>query len=137
MIDGSGAAAAPARQQPAFGPGASRLPLSGQITVSLLWFALFANWLTVVPVIVPDQVASILGPNAAAKEGIAGSILAIGALMALIMAPLAGALSDRARGMKGRRRPFLITGMIGTCVAWHSSCRSAPAAASFSIYLPF
>ena len=116
MIDGSGAAAAPARQQPAFRRGAGRLPLSGQITVSLLWFALFANWLTVVPVIVPDQVASILGPNAAAKEGIAGSILAIGALMALIMAPLAGALSDRARGMKGRRRPFLITGMIGTCV---------------------
>jgi len=116
MIDGSGAAAAAVQQRPAFRRGAGRLPLSGQITVSLLWFALFANWLTVVPVIVPDQVASILGPDAAAKEGIAGSILAIGALMALIMAPLAGALSDRARGGKGRRRPFLITGMVGTCV---------------------
>jgi MFS family permease len=116
MIEGSGVAAAPAQQQPASRPQADRLPLSGQIAVSLLWFALFANWLTVVPVIVPDQVASILGPDAAAKEGISGTILAVGALMALIMAPLAGALSDRVRSAKGRRRRFLITGMVGTCV---------------------
>jgi Na+/melibiose symporter-like transporter len=114
MIDGSGSAAAAA---PVSAQRSARFTVPDQIVVSLLWFALFANWLTVVPVIVPDQIATILGPNAAAKEGISGSILAIGALMALIMAPLAGALSDRARGIKGRRRPFLITGMVGTCVA--------------------
>ena len=85
--------------------------------MSLLWFALFANWLTVVPVIVPDQISAILGPDAAAKEGISGSILAIGAFMALVMAPVAGALSDRVRNPKGRRRAFLVTGMIGTCIA--------------------
>jgi Na+/melibiose symporter-like transporter len=116
MTDGSEAAAA-AQQKPELFRRSGRLPLSGQITVSLLWFALFANWLTVVPVIVPDQVASILGAHAAAKEGISGTILAVGALMALIMAPLAGALSDRVGNPRGRRRPFLITGMIGTCVA--------------------
>ncbi|MGH7029419.1 MAG: MFS transporter, partial [Stellaceae bacterium] len=93
-----------------------QLPLTGQVAVSLVWFALFANWLTVVPVIVPDQVAAILGPNAAAKEGISGSILAIGAVMALVIAPLAGALSDRVSNAKGRRRPFLISGMVGACV---------------------
>ncbi|HEY3909721.1 MAG TPA: MFS transporter [Stellaceae bacterium] len=115
MIDGTGAAAA--QQQPSgLDLRAGRLRLSGQIAVSLLWFALFANWLTVVPVIVPDQVAAILGPDAAAKEGISGSILAIGAAMALVMAPLAGALSDRVRSAKGRRRPFLVSGMVGTCV---------------------
>ena len=70
-----------------------RFPVRDQIAVSALWFALFANWLTVVPVIVPDQIAVILGPDTAAKEGISGTIQAIGALMALIMAPLAGALS--------------------------------------------
>ncbi len=90
--------------------------MSGQIHVSLLWFALFANWLTVVPVIVPDQVATILGPDAAQKEGVTGTILAAGALVALVVAPLAGALSDRARGTRGRRRPFLIVGMAGTCI---------------------
>jgi Na+/melibiose symporter-like transporter len=112
MTDGSGTAAV-ARLAPT---QSIRFSLADQITVSLLWFALFANWLTVVPVIVPDQIGLILGPNAAAKEGISGSILAIGAFMALVMAPVAGALSDRARNAKGRRRPFLTAGMIGTCV---------------------
>jgi Na+/melibiose symporter-like transporter len=109
MTDGTSPAAAP--QAPAF----DRLAASDQIALSLLWFALFANWLTVVPVIVPDQIAAILGPDAAAKEGIAGSIQAMGAFVALVMAPLAGALSDRTRRAKGRRRPFLTAGMIGTC----------------------
>ncbi len=96
---------------------AEQFSTADQLAVSLLWFALFANWLTVVPVIIPDQIALILGPNTAAKEGISGSILAIGAFMALVMAPVAGALSDRARHPKGRRRLFLMAGMIGTCVA--------------------
>jgi Na+/melibiose symporter-like transporter len=110
MIDGTEAAAAAPWK-------ASTFSVPDQIHVSLLWFALFANWLTVVPVILPDQVATILGPGAAMKEGVSGTILAAGALVALIMAPLAGALSDRVRGLRGRRRPFLITGIVGACVA--------------------
>src|SRR3981189_1478132 len=109
MIDGRGAAAAALRK-------ASTFSVPDQIHVSLLWFALFANWLTVVPVILPDQVATILGPGAAMKEGVSGTILAVGAVVALIMAPLAGALSDRVRSPRGRRRPFLISGIVGTCV---------------------
>jgi Na+/melibiose symporter-like transporter len=113
MTDSS-ATTALARPAP---PQSVRFSLSDQIAVSLLWFALFANWLTVVPVIIPDQIALILGPDTAVKEGVSGSILAIGAFMALVMAPVAGALSDRVRNKKGRRRPFLIVGMAGTCVA--------------------
>src|SRR5262249_52781959 len=97
-------------------PLSGRFSVTDQLAVSLLWFALFANWLTMVPVIIPDQIALILGPDAAAKEGISGSILAIGAFMALVMAPVAGGLSRRVRNTKGRRRPFLIAGMAGTCV---------------------
>ncbi len=108
MIDGTEAAAAPRL--------AGTFSLPDQIHVSLLWFALFANWLTVVPVILPDQVATILGPGAAMKEGVSGTVLAAGALVALVMAPVAGALSDRVRGTRGRRRPFLITGIVGACV---------------------
>ena len=111
MIDGTETAAATAAPRKA-----STFSVVDQIHVSLLWFALFANWLTVVPVILPDQVATILGPGAAMKEGVSGTILAAGAVVALIMAPLAGALSDRVRGLRGRRRPFLITGIVGACV---------------------
>ena len=125
MTDYTGAAAL--AQRPAQQP--KRFPIADQIAVSLLWFAFFANWLTMVPVIIPDQIASILGPDAAAKEGISGSILAIGAFMALVMAPLAGALSDRIRNAKGRRRPFLIAGWREHVSVSHCSCRLAPAAA--------
>ena len=116
MIDGSRVAASTRQTPPSALLRSDRFSVADQIAVSLLWFALFANWLTMVPVIIPDQIALILGPDAAAKEGISGSILAIGAFMALVMAPLAGALSDRVRNARGRRRPFLIAGMTGTCV---------------------
>jgi len=116
MIDGSRAATSTRLTPPSALLRSDRFSVADQIAVSLLWFALFANWLTMVPVIIPDQIALILGPDGAAKEGISGSILAIGAFMALVMAPLAGALSDRVRNARGRRRPFLIAGMTGTCV---------------------
>jgi Na+/melibiose symporter-like transporter len=112
MTDGSAAAAVETTTAREWG----RFSVADQIVVSLLWFALFANWLTMVPVIIPDQISLILGPDAAVKEGISGSILAIGAVMALVMAPVAGALSDRVRNASGRRRPFLLAGMIGTCL---------------------
>ena len=66
--------------------------------------------------IVPDQVASIAGPNSCLQEGLSGTVLAAGAVVALIVAPLAGALSDRTRNPRGRRRPFLIVGVIGSCI---------------------
>jgi archaellum biogenesis protein FlaJ (TadC family) len=86
------------------------------VIVSLLWFALSAQWMTVVPIIVPDQVAVILGGDSAAKEAISGIILAAGAVVALVVAPLSGALSDRSQHRHGRRRLFLIAGVLGSCV---------------------
>ncbi len=84
------------------------------IAVSLLWFALSTQWTTVVPVIVPEQVSIIVGPHSADKEGFTGTTLAAGAVLAVLIAPLAGALSDRSRNPKGRRRNFLIAGTIGS-----------------------
>ena len=86
------------------------------IFVSILWLALFAQWVTVVPIIVPDQIAGLVGQDNVAKEGISGSVIAAGAALALILAPIAGALSDRWRGARGRRRPFLWSGVLGSCV---------------------
>ena len=84
--------------------------------LSSVWFALFSQWTTIVPTIVPDQLASILGRDDPAKEAWSGSILAAGSFMALVVAPLAGALSDRSRNRTGRRRPFLLWGIAGSCV---------------------
>ncbi|MFO1082126.1 MAG: MFS transporter [Reyranellaceae bacterium] len=88
-----------------------------QARLAALWFAMFAQWLAVLPVILPDQVAAIVGRDSPDKEGAIGSIAAAGALIALVVAPIAGALSDRWRGPRGRRRPFLIAGCLGSMVS--------------------
>lgn len=100
-------------------PGGSRssLSTSQQVRLASLWFAMFAQWLTVLPVILPDQVTHILGGDAANKEGWIGTIAAAGAVVALVVAPLAGALSDRLPSARGRRRPFLIVGVLGSCLS--------------------
>lgn len=99
--------------------GGSRTSLgtSQQARLATLWFAMFAQWLTVLPVILPDQVTHILGGGAANKEGWIGTIAAAGAVVALVVAPVAGALSDRLRSARGRRRPFLIVGVLGSCLS--------------------
>ena len=85
--------------------------------ISALWLALYTQWLSILPVVLPDQVATIVGSDNADKAGIAGSIAAAGAVMSLFVTPIAGALSDRLRAPSGRRRRFLITGTVLSCAA--------------------
>ena len=98
----------------------SLLPVSASIwqhvIVSLLWFALSAQWMTVVPIVVPDQVAVIAGGASSANEWISGTILAAGAVVALVVAPISGVLSDRSQHPRGRRRRFLIGGTLGSSI---------------------
>lgn len=110
---------APATRSPQARGARSARPFStaDHIAVSILWLALYAQWLTVVPTIVPDQVAGILGPHSAFREGISGSIIAAGAAVALVITPVAGALSDRLRTARGRRRPFLVSGIAAASIA--------------------
>ena len=98
-------------------PPAGRFSTSSHLLVSVLWLAFHAQWQTVVPVVIPDQIAGIVGPDNPAKEGISGSIIAAGAAVSLIVAPVVGALSDRRRAARGRRRPYLVIGTIGSCIA--------------------
>jgi Na+/melibiose symporter-like transporter len=86
-----------------------------QIAISALWLAWNAQWWTIPPTILPDQVSGILGVDKGYAEAATGTIVAIGALVALLLAPVAGALSDRSRSSRGRRRGFLIVGVLGSC----------------------
>src|SRR5262249_3358748 len=67
-----------------------------------------------IPVILPAQIAGLAG---ARKELANGLIQPLGALVALIVAPLAGALSDYSTNPHGRRRAYIVTGVIANCVA--------------------
>lgn len=95
---------------------AHAFPVSRQIAVSVLWFAWYAQW-TAFPAIVQRQVPGIVGAGAPWLDFAVGLVIAAGATMALIIAPLAGALSDRFPASAGRRRPFLILSMIAGSAA--------------------
>ena len=86
------------------------------VAVSALWLAWYAQWLTIPPIIVPDQVSALLGSDKTGAELATGAVIAVGAVIAMLVAPIAGAVSDRAAGARGRRRPFLIVGVLASCL---------------------
>lgn len=77
--------------------------------LSLAQFGLFAALLT--PVFVSMSIkAQELNPSS--PETIVGSVLPFGALGALFANPLFGAISDRTRTRWGRRRPWMVGGVV-------------------------
>jgi MFS family permease len=74
-----------------------------------LWMAFF----TPVQILLPKQIAAI---DPAGKEDVLGWVTGLGALVAIVVSPLAGALSDRSRprlGARryGRRHPWTLAGV--------------------------
>ena len=71
-----------------------------------------ACWMSVLPVgliLLPTQVAAL---DPLHKFSNLAIISAVGALAALITNPIAGALSDRTTLPWGRRRPWLVAGVV-------------------------
>jgi Na+/melibiose symporter-like transporter len=85
-----------------------------QLRLSCYWFAYNLQWVALLAIVLPSQVAQVVG--AEHKEFAVGAIVGIGALFSLVLTPLAGALSDRSRSRLGRRRPFVLAGTLVTCV---------------------
>ena len=80
------------------------------VQISLFWVGLSflsgAANIQILPKIVPDMVG-------VEWQGTAiGAILAVGLVVAIVVQPLAGALSDRAQFRVGRRRPFIVVGIL-------------------------
>jgi MFS family permease len=80
------------------------------ILLSCFWLAYNFEWGALLPVVLPSQIAAIVGD--ARKELFNGLVPAAGALLSLVATPVAGALSDRSRNRMGRRRPFLAVGTV-------------------------
>ena len=82
--------------------------------LSLAQFGLFVALLT--PVMVSMSIkATELNPTS--PESVVGSVLPFGALGALFANPLFGAISDRTRTRWGRRRPWMVGGVVVFVVA--------------------
>jgi len=84
------------------------------VAINAYWFALSYLWNGLGPIVLPLLVAGLV------PEGIKGSALglltAIGMLVAIVVQPVAGALSDRNTGRWGPRRPFMLGGTVADLV---------------------
>ncbi|MBM3462284.1 MAG: SLC45 family MFS transporter [Armatimonadetes bacterium] len=85
------------------------LPKSRLIAMSAFWFAINLHWGALLTIVIPAQVAA-LAPQAQAQT--LAKILGLGAFLALVVTPVAGALSDRCAHRLGRRRPFIAVGTV-------------------------
>src|SRR5688572_6321348 len=81
-------------------PEAHRISVAGQFRLSCYWFAYNFQWVALLAIVLPSQVALLAGEGR--KELAVGAVTAIGALFSLILTPLAGAISDRSRARSGR-----------------------------------
>ncbi|WP_017605860.1 MFS transporter [Nocardiopsis alkaliphila] len=70
-----------------------------------MWMAFFGP----LQVLLPEQVGRIAPTD---KETVLAWVTGVGAMMALIATPLAGASSDRTTGPLGRRRPWVLAGAV-------------------------
>ena len=81
-----------------------------QFFLSCLWLGYNLQWGALLAVVLPSQVAAMVGDQQ--KYFYNGLLGPIGGVIALLVTPIAGALSDRSRHPWGRRRPFLVVGAI-------------------------
>ncbi|GHC91504.1 MFS transporter [Nocardiopsis terrae] len=70
-----------------------------------MWMAFFGP----LQVLLPEQVGRAAPAD---KETVLAWVTGIGAAMAMVATPLAGALSDRTTGPLGRRRPWVLAGAV-------------------------
>ncbi len=76
--------------------------------ISAYWFATNLHWMAMLQVIMPRQVEQMAGERQALWLSI---IEGTGAVVALIMPPVVGTLSDRCLSRLGRRRPYMLVGV--------------------------
>ena len=83
--------------------------------IALANLGLYLGYFGPIAVLLPNQVQAIAGP--AHKVAALGWVTGIGAAVAMISNPVAGALSDRTTSRFGRRHPWTVCGALAGAVA--------------------
>jgi len=102
----------------AIGPVAEPARKVGKRWIALIALAnlgLYLGYFGPSAVLLPNQVQTIAG--SAGKIAALGWVTSIGAAVAMISNPVAGALSDRTTGRFGRRRPWTVSGALAGATA--------------------
>src|SRR5207248_5387930 len=87
-----------------------RVSLFGQININLFWIANNFHWQALLAIVIPSMVVYFLGN--ANKDINLALVVVWGTLVAVVVNPLVGAISDYVTFRMGRRRPFLIIGTV-------------------------
>src|SRR5712692_4960842 len=81
-----------------------------QININVFWIANNFHWQAILSIIIPSMVAKYFGD---ANKSINLPLVVIwGTLVAMFVNPVVGAISDYVTFRMGRRRPFMITGIV-------------------------
>ena len=83
--------------------------------IALANLGLYLGYFGPLEVLLPNQIQAIAGP--AHKVAVLGWVTGIGAAVAMISNPVAGALSDRTTGRFGRRHPWTVCGALAGAAA--------------------
>jgi MFS family permease len=86
------------------------LSLFDQVNLNAFYIANNFHWQALQAVVIPSMVAHFLDPRFKAIN--LSTVVTMGTLVAFIVNPLVGAVSDHAKYRMGRRRPYLIIGTI-------------------------
>jgi MFS family permease len=87
-----------------------RVSIFGQININAFWIANNFHWQALLAIVIPSMVVKFLGNEN--KDINLALVVAWGTIVAFIVNPLVGAVSDYATFRMGRRRPFMIIGTI-------------------------
>ena len=87
-----------------------RVSLFDQINLNVFWLANNFHWQALLAIVIPSMVVKFLGN--ADKDINLALVVIWGTLVAVVVNPLVGAISDYATFRMGRRRPFMIIGTV-------------------------
>src|SRR5215470_4407707 len=93
---------------PPSGAAQRRVTLFEQININIFWIANNFHWQALLAIVIPSMVVKYLGD--ANKDIDLALVIVWGTLIAVVVNPLVGAISDYVTFRMGRRRPFLIIG---------------------------
>src|SRR5215472_18161176 len=83
--------------------------------IGLATLGLALGYIGALSVLLPNQVQAIAG--SAHKVAVLGLVTGLGAAVAMVANPVAGALSDRTTSRFGRRRPWIVCGALAGAAA--------------------
>lgn len=112
--------------------GASRFRRRDYVKITIFGFAITALWQSLHSIILPLRLLDIV-PEAQ-KNTYLGLLTLFGLLLAMVVQPIAGAISDRSSFKWGRRRPYVLAGGIIALLVLPGIGLAGSFAAIFAVY---